>query len=104
MAVPNRDYIADVCNFIFDDNVTPQQVNNRMAQVAARAYHEALRASKALDLVPLPSGFRPGVVWLVSNAVRAFWRNQGRRRIYTMAKNTAKLRFRTSYEMAKMGL
>lgn len=100
----NAEYIAEICNFLFDDNISASDVTPQVADVAAKAFHEAIKASKALDLVPRPSGFRPGVFWLMRQAVMSFWRQQGRRRIYTMAKNTVKLRWRTPYEMAKSGI
>jgi hypothetical protein len=91
-------------NFIFDDDIKPNEVTREVADVGAKAFHAALSASKALDLVPRPPCGPPGVVWLTMNAVRVFWRSQGKRRIYTIAKNTAKAKWRSVYEMAKMGM
>ena len=100
----DKEYIAQIANFIFDDNITANQVTTPVAEVAAKAFYAALKASKALDLVPRPAAGRPGVVWLMLQAVRMFWRSRGRQRIYTIAKNTAKLKWRSAYEMAKMGI
>jgi hypothetical protein len=104
MSSYNKEYIAEICNYIFDDNISANEVNDQVADVAAKAFHAALAASKALDLVPRPAGFRPRVFWLMRQAVMSFWRSQGRRRIYTIAKAVTKAKWRSTYEMAKMGL
>lgn len=99
-----RAYIAEIANFIFDDRIGPNEVNDAIATATSKAFHEALEASKALDLVPRPAGWLPGPSWLVGQAVQMFWRVQGKQRIYAMAKATAKSRWIREYQMAKMGL
>lgn len=100
----DKAYIASIANFIFDDSLTPEQVTDQIADVAASAFLAAVEASKALDKVPRPTGSRPGVFWLVSEGVKMFWRSSGRQKIYDMARVTAKLKWRSAYEMAKMGV
>lgn len=97
-------YIAEIANFIFNDSLTADQVTDQIADVAASAFLAAVEASKALDKVPRPTGSRPGVFWLISEGVRMFWRSSGRQQIYDMARVTAKLKWRSSYEMAKQGI
>lgn len=97
-------YIAEIANFIFDDRLTAADVNDQIADVASSAFLAALEASKAIDKVPRPTGSRPGVGWLISQAVQVFWRSSGRQAIYDMARVTAKLKWRSAYEMAKQGI
>jgi hypothetical protein len=96
-------YVAEIANFIFDDTLEPDDVTEKIADVAAQAFHAAMDASKALDLVPRPLG-RPSIVWLMLQAVQAFWRRQGTTRIHTSAKETAKWKWRSAYLLAKEGL
>ena len=50
----DKAYIASIANFIFDDSLTPEQVTDQIADVAASAFLAAVEASKALDKVPRP--------------------------------------------------
>lgn len=77
-----------IANFIFDDRIGASAVNNQVADVAASAFYAAIEASKAIGLVPRPTGFRPGVMWLVGQAVQAFWRSSGPQRIFGQLKST----------------
>lgn len=97
-------YIAEVANYLFDDTLTPDAVNDAIATVTAKALHAALEASKALDLVPRPAGFLPGPGWLVGQGVQMFWRVHGKQKIYEVAKSTVKWKWIREYQMAKMGL
>lgn len=97
-------YIAEIANFLFDDTLTPDAVTDAIAVITAKAFHEALEASKALDLVPRPAGFLPGVGWLVGQGVQMFWRVHGKQKIYAVAKSTVKWKWIREYQMAKMGV
>jgi hypothetical protein len=97
-------YVAQIANFIFDDQLTASQITPAISDVAASAFLAAVEASRALDKVPRPTGFRPGVVWLLNQAVQSFWRSSGRQSIYDMARVTAKVKWRSAYEMAKQGI
>lgn len=97
-------YIAQIANFIFDDNLTADHITPQIADVVSSAFLSAVEASKAIDKVPRPTGMRPGVGWLVGQAVKMFWRSSGRQAIYDMARVSAKLKWRSPYEMAKLGI
>jgi len=101
MANNDNTYIAEIANFVFDDRITAAEVNDHVADVASSAFHTAIEASKSLDRVPKPTGHRPGVVWLVSEGVRMFWRIAGRQKVADMGRATAKVKWRSAYETAK---
>ena len=88
MDIHDADYVAQICNFIFDDNISASDVTPEIAEVGSKAFHAALKASNALDLVPRPT-INPTFGWLISSAVRGFWRTRGKAHIYTIAKNQA---------------
>lgn len=66
--------------------------------------HEALNASKAMDFVPRPAGFKPGIGWLISQAVQMAWRASGKQRIYEAVRRAVALKYRSRYELAKLGI
>ncbi len=101
MANTDKAYIAEIANFVFDDRLTANEINDHVADVASSAFHTAIEASAALNKVPRPTGHRPGVVWLVSEGVRMFWRIAGRQQVHDMARATSKLKWRSAYETAK---
>jgi len=104
MSPQEEQHVRDVLTFFFPNQAPPETISEEMAQVAAEMLNEALEASKAMDFVPRPAGFRPGVVWLISQAVQMAWRREGKQRIYEAVRRTVALKYRTRYELAKAGL
>ena len=96
-------YIKDVLTFFYPQN-PPRQLNDELRLLAATMLHAAIKASEAMNLVPRPPGGKPGVAWMVLQAVKIFFRAQGRTRIYESVRVTVARNFRSQYELAKMGL
>lgn len=96
-------HIAQIANFIFDDDITEKDVTDAVGDVVAQAFHSCLEKSRALNLVPRPT-MRPNFRWLAKQAVAAFWRSRGEAKIYYIARLAVKLQYRSQYEMAKRGI
>lgn len=97
-----KNYVKEVCTFFYPSN-PPGEVNDKLAELAAFMLYAAIEKSKALDLVPRPPMGRPGVVWLLLQAVQLFWRKSGKTRIYAVARSAVAYQNRTDYELARMG-
>ena len=104
MAPQEEQHVRDVLQFFFPNQSPPDTISEEVAALAAEVLHEALEASKAMDFVPRPTGFRPGPVGLISQAVQVTWRRAGRQRIYEAVRRTVELKYKTRYELAKAGL
>jgi len=102
MTKDEEQYAMDVLTFFYPSN-PPRSMNDKLADVAGRMLYSALEKSKALDLVPRPPAGRPGIVWLLLQAVQMFWRTRGKQRIYEIARQTVAWQYRTEYELARMG-
>lgn len=98
----DRRFVIEICVFFYPGN-PPASVTSELADLSAEMLYEALKASKALDLVPRPAGFRPGLLWLVKEAVKAFWRTTGQQKIYETARRAVAVKYRSAYELAKAG-
>ena len=96
-------HVADIANFIFDDDITEKDVTDAVGDVVAQAFHSCLQKSRALDFVPRPTA-RPNLRWVMKQAVAAFWRSRGEQKIYYIARMAVKLQYRSMYEMAKRGI
>jgi hypothetical protein len=94
--------LKEVCLFFFGDS--RPVINNRVRKLAAKVLHEAIAASKALDLVPRPAAVPPGIGWLMNQAVQAFIRYHLNDRIYVIVRITIRLRYKSAYEIAKRGM
>lgn len=95
--------VLDICKFFYPTLSAPTSVNADLKDLAATMLYEAVEQSKLLNLVPRPSGFRPGPIWLFSQAVQIFWRSQAQTKIYEMARVNVARNHRSEYELAKMG-
>lgn len=104
MSPQEEQHVKDVLRFFYPDQTPPPTISDEVANLAAEMLDEAARGSKAMDLVPRPPGFRPGVGWLLSQAVQMAWRRAGRQQIYEAVRCTVALKFRSRYEMAKLGI
>ena len=71
-----------------------------MGDLGAEMLYEAVKGSKLMDLVPRPAGIKPGLGWLVSQAVQLFWRNVGKQRIYVSVRDVVAGRYRAAFIVA----
>lgn len=82
----------------------PATVNEEMAALLAEMLEKVLEGSRAMHLVPRPSGGVPGVAWLASNGVRAWFRAHHEDRVYESVKSAVALSYRSRYTMAELGI
>lgn len=101
--VGSDEFVLDVLQFFFEERLNPNQLNERLRQVAADALWRATEGSDATDLVPRPPDGKPGIVWLVSQAVQIAFRKARNRCIYEAIRLVVKAALRSEYEFAKIG-
>lgn len=101
-AIGSDEFVVDILEFFFEERLTVAQLNDPLRDVAAQAVWKATEGSKALDLVPRPPGGRPGIGWLVSQAVQIAFRKAQNQCIYEIIRVTVKLSLRSEYEIAKL--
>lgn len=82
MTPQEQQHARDVLEFFYPNALEPnQEISPELVDLAAQMLQEALERSHAIDWVPCPPGVRPGIGWLISEAVQAFSRTQGRQKI-----------------------
>ena len=104
MTAEQEAYVKDIMNFFYPTLSAPSSVSDDLANLAAVMLNEAVEKSKLIDFVPRPSGGRPGVLWLLSQAVMIFWRKMGKQKIYEIARVSVARDHRSEYELTKAGL
>jgi len=102
--MPGDERVIEIIKYFFGDELSPNELNDQVRDLAAEVLHKALKMTKLLDLVPRPVGARPGVSWLLEHAVESVWRRHQQDKIYKIAKDTLRWQYRTQYQMAKMGI
>ncbi|HEY0356142.1 MAG TPA: glycoside hydrolase family protein [Flavisolibacter sp.] len=100
-AIDSNQFVLDVLQFFFEERLKEEQLNDEFRDLAARAAWAATEGSKAMDLVPRPPMGKPGVLWLVSQAVQIAFRKAQNRCIYEAVRVTVKLSLRSEYEIIK---
>ncbi len=95
-------YVIDVCKFFYPGK-PPTKLNPKIKDVAARMLWSAIEKSKAIDLVPRPTGTRPDFSWLIKQAVQIFWRTQRTQQIYEAARVAVAVQYKSIYELALLG-
>jgi len=98
------EFVTDICTFFYPDLPAPSTINEPLRNLASAMLWEAIRASRAMDLVPRPTGSPPGISWLARQAVQAAWRRGRDEGIYEAVRVTVAARFRSEYELAKEGI
>lgn len=62
----DREHISAAINYFWGkDTASPHSVNERSAEVMYKAISEAQACSASMDLVPRPSGRKPGISYIV---------------------------------------
>jgi hypothetical protein len=81
-------------------------MNSDVADVLSTATGEILRCSEAFALVPRPPGFVPGLLYLVTYALRLrdYFLVVKDNRTYRACVNAAAVNYRTPIELASMGI
>ena len=97
-----QEYVRAVGNWFYGS--PPAQVTDQLAAVVAEMMQKVVDGSKAMHLVPRPTGGVPGVTWLVSQAVMAWWRTHHEERVYYAVKMAVAAGYRSTYAMAELGL
>lgn len=97
-----QEYVRAVGKWFY--GTAPVDVNESLAKVVAEMLLKVVEGTKAMHLVPRPSGGMPGVSWLVSQAVMAWWRSHHEEQVYFAVKQSVALGYRSTYAMAEMGL
>jgi hypothetical protein len=97
-------HVRDVLAFFFRDDPPPVTITQELGTLAAQMLDAALTQSHAIDLLPRPPGFVPGVGWLVSQAVQIAWRQSGKQRIYEMVRLSVARNYKRHYQLAVEGL
>jgi hypothetical protein len=98
------EFVIDICTFFYPDLPAPTRVDDSLRNLASEMLWEAIKASRAMDLVPRPTGSPPGIFWLARQAVQAAWRRGKDEGIYEAVRVTVAVRFRSEYELTKEGL
>lgn len=99
----NDEMVTEVLTFFYPSN-PPGALNDQLRELAAVMLWEAIQGSEAMDWVPRPAGARPGIGWLVTQAVKIAWRRGQRQGIYVAVRNVVALAHRSEYELAREGL
>lgn len=97
-----QEYVRAVGKWFYGS--PPAQVTDQLAQVVSEMMLKVVEGSKAMHLVPRPSGGVPGVGWLLSQAVQAWWRSAHEDRVYYAVKAAVAAGYRSTYAMAEMGI
>jgi hypothetical protein len=82
----------------------PDTVNDEVASVLGTMLQKTLEGSRAMHLVPRPTGGPPGLAWLMSQAVRSWWSYHHSEKVYETVKRTIAWSYRSQYRMAVLGL
>jgi hypothetical protein len=101
---PEDQHVIDVLTFFFPNDAPPQSISEEVRNLAAKMLYEAMNASKAIDFLPRPPASIPTASWLVSQAVQIAWRRAGKQKIYEMVRTTVALKYRSEYELIKLGI
>lgn len=101
-AISENQFVLDVLQFFFEERLEESKLTPELKDIAARALWAATEGSRAMDLVPRPAGGKPGIVWLISQAVQIGFRAAQNRCFYEAVRVTVKASLRSEYEVAKM--
>jgi hypothetical protein len=96
------DYIRNVGRWFYGH--PPANVSNELGEVVAEMVYKVVEGSRMMHLVPRPTGSVPGIGWLISQAVQAWWRSHHEERVYVAVKNAVALGYKSTYTMAELGV
>jgi hypothetical protein len=93
-------FVVDILEYFFSKRLHENQLTDKLRDIAAKSLWEAIKASRAMDMIPRPPKSIPTVGWLVSEAVQIAYRKARNKGIYQVVKNTVTLKWRSAFEIA----
>ncbi|MBI4956484.1 MAG: hypothetical protein HY908_30995 [Myxococcales bacterium] len=102
MSDDEKEYVRRVGSWFYGH--APSQVTEELGNVVAEMMQKCIDGTKAMHLVPRPTGGMPGWTWLVSQAVRAWWDVHHTERVYEAVKRSVALGYKSAYHMAELGV
>lgn len=102
----DREYVSAPINFFWGDGTaSPESVNERSAEVVYTAVTESQSCSASMDLVPRPSGGKPGISYIVKQ-VAGIGKNiaSGNSQTHYICKLLVSQNFRSEIHMALKGI
>jgi len=91
-------------------NITVKSLNDPLRKLSIKMAYEAIKASNVMDMVPRPTYSKPGFVWIIKQGIQAAIRklryggNKKERKIYESVRATVALKFKSQFELARMGI
>lgn len=106
MDIYDREYISSLINYFWGEGTASSHtVNERAAQVAYKALEEAQSCSASMDLVPRPSGVKPGISYVVKQLAKIGKRiSSGDTSIYYVCKVQVVATYKIEIVMALKGV
>jgi hypothetical protein len=101
MTDQDKEYVRAVGKWFYGS--APQFVTRELAKVIAEMMLKVVEGSRAMHLVPRPTGGVPTIGWLVSQAVQGWWRYHNEEKVYYAVKVTVAAGYKSVYSIAEMG-
>jgi hypothetical protein len=81
--------------------IEPANVTDALGDVVAEMVHKVLEGSRAMNLVPRPTGGPPGLAWVASQGVQMWFRSHRTDRVYEAVKRSVALGYKSVYNAAQ---
>ncbi|MEM7374377.1 MAG: papain-like cysteine protease family protein [Bacteroidota bacterium] len=94
-------FVIDILAYFFGERLTPNQLNDRLREIAGKMLWTAVEASKRMDAIPHPPKGVPSPKWLVSEAVQIAFRVANNNCLYVAVKNKTAQNWKSAYEIAR---
>lgn len=102
LSTEEMEYVRAVGKWFYGQ--PPAQVTDQLAQVVSEMMLKVVEGSRAMHLVPRPAGGPPGITWLLSQAVQAWFRTHSEEKVYYAVKVSVAAGYKSTYAMAELGI
>lgn len=100
MSREDQEFVSRVGQWFYGSR--PNKVNEALGNVVAEMLQKVIEGTKAMHLVPRPTGILPGWTWLVSQAGQSLWRSIHEDKVYIMVKDAVAVSYKFAYYDAQI--
>lgn len=93
-----------IIEFMFDGHMPQMEINERVAEVAWEMMQQAKTCSNGMDFVPRPTGFKPGLAYIVIQLTQIALRLRTGNGIYISCKSAVAYKWSHELQLAGMGM
>ncbi len=107
LTISEQQELKTILGNIFGNSIVAHwEMTEEVKEVFNKMLADNMKCSKLMDIIPRPAGWIPGQTYLPTQVISAIYRlaTHDRKHVYWLCNETMKVKYRSQFEMASVGI